>query len=75
VLALTTVSLVFDAPEGGKDFQIGPIDSAPGGACNPAYIPKGKAPAPTASCHVSGAAGMTVTITPHWVATPPPSNR
>jgi hypothetical protein len=75
VLALTTVSLAFDAPEGGKVFQIGPIDSAPNGACNPAYVPNGKAPAPTASCHVSGSAGMTVTITPHWVSTPAPTNR
>jgi hypothetical protein len=75
VLALTTVSLAFDAPDGGKDFQIGTIDSAPAGACNPTYVPNRKAPAPTASCHVSGAAGMTVTITPHWVITPPPSTR
>jgi hypothetical protein len=75
VLALTTVSLAFDAPEGGKVFQIGPIDSAPGGACNPAYVPTGKSPAPTASCNVSGTAGMTVIITPHWVSTPSPTNR
>jgi hypothetical protein len=75
VLALTTVSLAFDAPDGGKDFQIGTIDSAPAGACNPAYTPNAKPPAPTASCHVSGTAGMTVTITPHWVNTPPPTNR
>jgi hypothetical protein len=75
VLALTTVPLTFDAPDGGKTFQVGPIDSAPAGACNPAYAPPGKAPAPTASCHVSGSAGMTITITPHWIIPPPPRNR
>jgi hypothetical protein len=75
VLTQTAVLLAFDAPEGGKNFQIGTIDSAPTGACNPAYVPNGKPPAPTASCHVTGTAGMTVSITPHWVNAPPPANR
>lgn len=74
VEAQTTVSLTFDAPEGGKVFQIGTIDSAPAGACHPTYVPNGKSPAPTASCNVSGASGMTVTIIPHWVSAPSSTN-
>jgi hypothetical protein len=75
VLSATTVSLAFDAPEDGKVFQVGTITSAPNGSCSPTYVPAGKPPAPTASCHVSGTAGMIVTIVPHWVTAQPPPNR
>lgn len=75
VLSATTVSLAFDAPEDGKVFQVGTITSAPTGACDPAYVPAGKPPAPTASCRVSGTAGMIITIVPHWVSAQPPPNR
>jgi hypothetical protein len=75
VLSATTVSLAFDAPDDGKVFQVGAINSAPTGSCNPTYVPTPKPPAPTASCNVSGTAGMIVTIIPHWVTAQPPPNR
>jgi hypothetical protein len=68
VLALQVVALSFDpARPNGRPYGIGSIDG-----CNASWNSRSpsKPPGSDAVCNISGAAGKTVTITPHWVATP-----